>query len=82
MENMELRETLHSFIRQYKMVTEKEDEVYLQKQKVYDEYVSPLLATAMAVCLAVHVMAHLSSSLFSTLLTTRYSLFDNQLAYF
>ncbi|XP_057638799.1 coiled-coil domain-containing protein 175 [Chionomys nivalis] len=37
MENMELRETLHSLIRQYKMVTEEEDKVYLQKQKVYDE---------------------------------------------
>ncbi|XP_075803664.1 coiled-coil domain-containing protein 175 [Microtus pennsylvanicus] len=36
-ENMELQETLHSLIRQYKMVTEQEDKVSLQKQKVYDE---------------------------------------------
>ncbi|XP_013204106.2 coiled-coil domain-containing protein 175 [Microtus ochrogaster] len=37
MENTELRETLHSLIRQYKMVTEEEDKVHFQKQKVYDE---------------------------------------------
>lgn len=39
---------------------DEEDKMFLQKQKVDDEYVSPLLATAMGV----HVVAHLSSSSF------------------
>uniref|UniRef100_A0A8C8W6Z4 Coiled-coil domain containing 175 n=1 Tax=Peromyscus maniculatus bairdii TaxID=230844 RepID=A0A8C8W6Z4_PERMB len=36
-ENETLRERLHSLTRQFKMVEKEEDEVFLQKQKVYDE---------------------------------------------
>lgn len=78
LENTDLRERLKTLIRQYTTVMDEEEKVFLQKQKISDEYASPLLATASGA----HMVAHLSPSSLSTLLTTRRSFFDNQLAYF
>ena len=38
--NKDLREKLHTVTRQYKIVLNEEDKVFMQKQKMYSEYVS------------------------------------------
>lgn len=39
LENKDLREKLNVLIRQYKIVLSEEDKAFMQKQKIYDEYV-------------------------------------------
>ena len=40
LENKALREKLHTVSRQYKIVLNEEDKVFMQKRKIYSEYVS------------------------------------------
>lgn len=40
LENKDLQEKLHTLIRQYKIVLQEEDEAFVQKTKIHDEYVS------------------------------------------
>lgn len=40
LENKDLREKLRTLTRQYKIVLSEEDKLFMQKQKIYDEYVS------------------------------------------
>lgn len=39
LENKDLQEKLQTIIRQYKIVLQEENKIYLQKMKVHDEYV-------------------------------------------